>query len=252
MKCRYERLRMNEQSGMTFLEVMLSIFVLLIISVAATNLIRHGIDMQFALSQRSKVRHRLSIAIDKLNSDIEHSFWLDRNRTSNDMLERSYKNHFSIKTRSGQTTLKLTSMNHQPIFQNANESDQSYIIYKVEEDRDTGVRKLLRGESKYIPRDFADKIPAEVLVTNIKSLTVKAWDGQAFKDSWNSDRSDWRGMVPHMVEVIIEAYDEDPFEGERFEHSEDKPSSKLRTVIYVPRTQGSKQKKDPSSNPKYY
>lgn len=241
----------HHESGMSFLEVIFSIMILLVLSMTAASLIRSGVDLQINLSQQSKVKHRLSIAMEKLNHDIEHAFLLDSKRSEYAFTERKTKTHFSIKTRGESATLMLTAMNHRPVRQNSGEGDQTFIVYTVETDTDTGMQNLYRGETKFIPESFDDRIPKEIIAKNVKALRVKAWNGTDFKDAWNTERSEHRDLLPYMVEVEVEVYEDDPVEGERFEADSDLPTSTLRTVVYLARSWGFKQKRPPSKSIKY-
>ena len=241
----------KHDSGMTFLEVIFAIMILLVLSMAAASLIRSGVDLQLVLSQQSKINHRLSVAMTKLSHDIEHIFLVDRKRQEYLYNERKTKTHFSIKTRSNSATLMFTAMNHRPLIANSAESDQTFIVYQVETDSETGMKHLYRGETKYIPATFDDRIPKQIIAKNVKALRVKAWDGQSFKEEWNTDRSDWKGILPAMVEVEIEIFEDDPVEGERLDESSN-PTSVMRTLIYLPRSWGHRQRKSPSKEPKYF
>lgn len=237
---------------MSLLEVIFAIMILLVLAMTSASLIRNGVDLQVSLAQQSKVAHRLSVAMKKLSSDLRHAYVFDRKRPELLFTSRTMKAHFSVKTRGDNATLMLTTMNHRPLVMNSKESDQTFVVYKLEEDRDTGMTNLHRGVTKYIPEKFEDRIPTQILAQNIKSFKVRPWNGNSWRDQWNSDKSTWRDKLPHMVEIEIEAYDEDPFEGERVDDTEDRSSSILRTVIYIPRTWGMKQVKSPSSQPKYF
>lgn len=242
----------NRESGMTLLEVIFAIMILLVLAMTSASLIRNGVELQMSLSQQSKVSHRMSVAIKKLSSDLEHAFLIDRKRPEYLYTSRTMKTHFSVKTRGNVATLMMTTMNHRPLVENSPEGDQTFVVYKLELDNDTGMTHLRRGTTKGIPERFRDNIPTQIIAQNIKSFRIKAWDGIAWKDTWNSDKSTWRDLLPHMVEIEVEAYEEDPLEGDRFDDSEDQASSLVRTVIYLPRAQGMKDIKKPSSQPKYY
>ena len=238
---------------MTFLEVIFSIMILLVLAMTAASLIRNGVDLQMSLSQQAKVSHGLSVAMKRLTSDLQHAFLIDRKRLEYFFSTRKMKTYFEVKTRGNNSTLMLTAMNNQARMMNAQESDQTFIVYRVERDDTTGLSNLLRGQTKYIPERFRERdVPTEVLAKNIRALRIKPWDGNQFRNEWNSDKAEWRDKLPYMVEVEIEAYEVDLIDEERVEDESQTPYSTMRTVIYIPRARGKKQRRDPSSQPKRY
>ena len=241
------------QEGMTFLEVIFAILILLVLSVASASLIRNGVDLQIALSDQSRVSHRIAVVMKKVTSDLEHSYMIDRKRPEYFYTTRRMKTHFSVKTRGDSATLMLTTMNHRALVKDSPEGDQTFVVYKIEEDSDTGMKNLMRGETKFIPERFRENdVPMKILAENVKGFRIRPWNGTDFKDAWNSDRSEQRDTLPHMVEVEIEVYENDPLEGERFDDSIEQPTTISRTTVYIPRSWGSKEPKQRSSQPKYF
>ena len=64
-KCSYKD-KCRAQSGMSLLEVIFAIMILLVLAMTSASLIRNGVDLQVSLAQQSKVAHRLSVAMKKL------------------------------------------------------------------------------------------------------------------------------------------------------------------------------------------
>ncbi|SME95503.1 Type II secretion system (T2SS), protein J [Pseudobacteriovorax antillogorgiicola] len=237
---------------MTFLEVIFAIMILLVLSITAATLMRTGVDLQLSLSEQARVSHRLAVAMKRLTNDLQHAYMIERQRPEYLYTTRKMKTHFEVKTRGNNATVMLTTMNNKPMVANSPEADQTFVVYKIEQDTDTGMSNLYRGQTKYIPEDFRENdVPMEVLAKNVRSLRVRPWDGTDWKDEWNSSKSEWRDLLPYMVQIEIEAYEVDPLEGERFEEA-DQPYSTMRTVVYIPRSWGSSQKKQPSSQPPKY
>ena len=123
------------ESGMTLLEIIISLMILLSMSMAAATLIRNGIDLKINLSQQSKVTHRLSIAMEKISRDIQHAF-LEESLRKDRLPSRRTKAIFKSKVRSDSSIISFTTMSHKPLLMNANESDQTYVMYKVDRDKD--------------------------------------------------------------------------------------------------------------------
>jgi hypothetical protein len=150
--------------------------------------------------------------------------------------------------------LAMTSFVHQALLKNAHESDQSYIVYKLMQDKEkgSGPKNLYRGETKVMPADFREDPPLRLLARAVKSFRVKPWNGEQWeKDQWDSTRSEWRNLLPSMVEVQIEGY-EDDMEGTNETPSDTAPTAIVKTVVYIPRSLGMKELKQRSNSPRWY
>ena len=59
-------------------------------------------------------------------------------------------------------------MSHEPIVANSHQSDQTYVIYKIEKDFDTNMLALYSGETAVIPEKLDDDAPFELLAKHVK------------------------------------------------------------------------------------
>ncbi len=242
---------LKKQEGLSLLEVIFAVMILLVLTVASAQMIRNGVDIQVALSEQARINHSMDVVIQKLTADLEHAYLVNRRRGENFYTERRYKTYFSLDEKHGSGELRFTTMNHRPLVATSAESDQSFVVYRVEKD-DFGVSHLFRGETKIIPEDFENDIPMNLLARNIKSLKLEAWNGDSWTEDWNSNKSDFRDILPQMVKIKIEGYAMDIPEGETFNDSEPIPTNKLRTIVYLPRSWGMKEPKTRNSSPKYF
>ena len=232
------------QGGFTLIEVILSISLLLLISIAATTMIRNSLRLRVAIGETDKVSHRLNVAMQTIANDLQHAFILETLRPELNFIGRTTKAVFQ-QDREG---FRLTTMSHRPVRAGSGQSDQTYITYELKKSEVSPDRTdLLRGVSPGIPASFNDDVPAEVLVRSIKALELKFWDGDRWVEAWDTNKGDFRNMLPGMVRVEIEAWDYVP-EGEAEKDEEqDKFTSRLSTIVYLPRSWGLKEKKDISA-----
>lgn len=246
----------HAQSGFTLLEVIMSITILLSISLAATQMIRTSINMREAISESSQVNHRLAVVMQRVVADIQHSFLISTLRPEYNFGGRATKATFKMKRGSGDNTeLALTTMNHEAVMANSHQSDQSYVLYRLEEDKyNRDVMNLYRGETKVLPTSFSEDPPMMLFARNIKSFKVYPWTGETWeKDRWDTDRADWRNMLPQMVMVEVEAYEEEnQAESGRLDAGRDKPTVRMNTVVYLPQSYGMKEPKERSKSLKWY
>jgi type II secretory pathway pseudopilin PulG len=243
---------MSEESGMTILEIIIAIVLLLVMTISTSSLLTNGIDMRLELSQRSKVNHRLAIAMQRITEDLQHAFLLNFKRQEylDYVTTRATKSLFLVKSWENNAELRLTTLTHKPRVASAHESDQTFVIYRIEKDKDNQRPHLYRGETPTIPMNFEDDVPMVVLAKNIKALRISPWNGEKWIEEWNTGRSDWRDSLPRMVKVEIDAYTNE-LQDETAQYAEGDPVTTLRTVVMIPRAVDTKEVKDRSKTLKW-
>lgn len=240
------------EAGMTLLEILISITLLMIMTLATSSLLRNGIDMRLELSQRSKVNHRLSVAMNRITDDLQQAFLLNFKRQEflDYVTTRQTKSLFLVKRSENNSELRLTTLTHKPMIASAHESDQTFVIYKIEKDRDNQRPHLFRGETKVIPQNFEDDVPMVVLAKNIKALRIMPWNGSTWEEEWNTGKSDFRDTLPRMVKLEVDAYVNE-LEDDTAQYGENDPITTLRTVVAIPRAMDMKEIKDRSKGIKW-
>ncbi len=248
----HERLTTHgREAGMTLIEIIFAVTLILIMTIATSSVIRSGIDMKVELSQKAKVNHRLMVVMQRIVDDLEQAFILDSQRLELNYVERATKSIFAIAPASSNSELRLTTMSHQAIYANAPESDQTFVLYKLEKDNKTQLTHLYRGDSKIIPTNFDEDPPLQILARNIKSMKIFAWNGEDWREEWNSNKADFRNMLPRMVRIEIEAYSDEPLDESRGIEEND-PSTAIRTVVFIPRSVQNREPRDPPKAVKYF
>ena len=116
---------------------------------------------------------------------------------------------FYTKLSSDTSELRFTTMSHEPIVANSHQSDQTYVIYKIEKDFDTNMLALYRGETKVIPEKLDDDAPFELLAKHVKAIRVWGWNGDGWKERWDTRKSEFKHMLPKMVKLEVEVFDKE-------------------------------------------
>ncbi len=237
------------ESGMTLLEILISISLLMVMTIATSSLLRNGIDMRIELSQKSKVNHRLAVVMEHITRDLQHAFLLNFKRPEflDYVTTRATKSIFFVKLWDNSSELRLTTLTHKAMVASAHESDQTFVVYKIEKDKDNQRPHLFRGETPYIPSNFEEDVPTVILAKNIKAIRIKPWDGENWKDEWNSGKADWRDTLPRMVKVELDAYLNE-LEDETGQYGENDPITTIRTVVAIPKAVEMKELKEGSKN----
>lgn len=233
------------ETGFTLLEVVISIAIIAVITLSVASILRSSYGIRTTLSDRSKINHRLANAMERLVSDLQHAYIVPTTDTERNGEGRRQKGIFQIDTTGDQYRLRFTTMAHRSRFKNSAEGDATFVVYELKDNPQTpGRMDLTRSESPRVPEDFRDNPGAAPLARWIKRLEVKPWTGDDWsKDRWDSSRSDWRNKMPRMVQVTLEAWDEEPppmdapAEVNAGPWSDDAPTVTLNTVVYLPYAQ---------------
>ena len=239
----------DSQSGMTLLEIIFSVTLMLIMTMATASVLRNGLDMRLELSQRSRVTHRMNIVLQRLSDDLQHAFIIPSQQVF--IRKAEIKTLFRIKPWDNSSELRLTTMNHVSHQSGTHESDQTFVLYRIEKDNRSNRPHLYRGEAAVIPENLDQDIPMSVLSRNIKAIRISPWNGEDWRDEWDSNRSDWRDVLPRMVKIEIEAYAYDPADPDEPIGDKD-PTVTMRSIVFIPRAVFTKEPKDPVKTAKYY
>lgn len=225
---------LTSEAGFTLIEVILTMGILLSLTIVATNVIKNSIDMRTDLSIQINTNHRLINAMDRLTNDLEHAFIVSRKRPEGFNPQRRTKTLFRIKP-GERSELAFTTLSRLNITKNSGESDQTFVFYELRQDDETGRTNLYRGEADVLPENFSEVKATTMIAKDIKVFDIKGWNGTDFsKNSWNSDSSSQRDLLPKMVSIRLEAWDfahdADIGEGVNIEDL----TTELETAIYLP------------------
>lgn len=225
----------SSQKGFTLLEVLITLSILVGMVFAVSQMMKASLDLRFALSQNSLITHRLSVIMNSLSHDLSHAFLVSsKNSVRTGGKKRTL---FRIEKPAGSSDiLSMTYMGHQAIRENAKESDMSYVVYEVKDSKTNPSRKnLYRGEFPRVPDNFKEQPPMHLLVENVHSIKLEAWNGDGWSaDKWDSSSGDSENRLPHMVRVTIKVWSQDPMEaGEKSTDSDD-DFAQLGSIVYLP------------------
>jgi type II secretory pathway component PulJ len=150
--------------------------------------------------------HEIRLAMSRISRDLSAAY-ISANEDQNQQERRTM---FIGKSQGDVDELRFSSMSHQVLWADANESEQTVITYEPELDPDDSRRtNLLRREQRRPNNDPSRPEPADadVLVRDVKRLRFEHWDwrDKRWKDAWDSTRADGeRGRVPSRVRITLE------------------------------------------------
>ena len=215
----------NKQTGMTLLEVILSLGILASLMMAVSMLLKNSSEMKEGISQAGNVNHRLQFAISKLSNDLAHAFMVQKTD-----LDRRTKALFLIEKQGESDKLSLTTFTHRAKKLHSKEADMTYIVYEVKRSEEGGIH-LYRGEAARIPESFHAAPPMVLLTKSIKSLRIVPWDGERWvRERWDSRQRAYRNKIPYMVRIELAAYEEE--EVTTNDNLEEMTTVSLKTVAF--------------------
>lgn len=225
----------KRESGFSLLEVVITIGIMMSLTMAVASMLRGGFEVKEGLSQRSKVIHRLTVAMTKLSADIQEAFLVSTKDVAKNGIGRNMKTVFRIEKTGSGDKLALTTKTHRPMQAGTHESELTYVTYELLDTKDaTGRKDLYRSESPYIPADLREDQPMRLLSRGIKTMTLEFWTGERWsKDYWDTGRSDTRGRLPKLVRITLEAWSQDRLDGDGQDDTIDQATERLQTVVYV-------------------
>jgi hypothetical protein len=108
--------------------------------------------------------------------------------------------------------LRFSSMSHEVMWADANESEQTVIGYAAEADQDDrSVTNLIRREQRRPTNEpgASREEPADVdvLIRRVKRVHFEYWDwkDKAWQETWDSTQADAeRGRIPTRVRITLE------------------------------------------------
>ena len=247
----------QNQSGMTLLEIMVTMGILLSLTVAVSSLLRSTLDVKQALARESRINHRLSLASSRIAYDIEHAFITGLNDEHRGGATRRFKTIFKIDKGGETDKLYLSTSGQMPLRKLAKEGDTGYVVYEVRDAKDAPGRKhLYRGYSPLTLDDLKADPPMKLLVRNIKSIKVIPWRGDDWTtDRWDSSRGEWRDRLPQMVKLEIDTWSEDDnvgTEANPIAQSGEPGVVSVKTVVRLQNARFMKEIKQPKTSMRLY
>jgi prepilin-type N-terminal cleavage/methylation domain-containing protein len=203
--------RRDRQSGMTLMEIMIAVAILaFMMSLIWTTLSRTS---QTARSYEVSVDRatEMRVGLARVVADLEHAY-LSKNEDTNAMDRRT---RFTGKDGGDVDELSFSSLGHQVLWAEANESDQTLITYYAGADRqDSQKTNWLRREQRRLTdaqessKSMASEV--DVVLRDIEEVDFQYWDwkDQEWKEDWDSTKQDaQKDRMPTRVKIIVKYKD---------------------------------------------
>lgn len=195
----------NPQAGMTLLEIMIAIAVLVVMMTLAWKTISNTSESKKVFERYEERNHELRMALGRIVRDFEGAY-LSSNETPNAVYPRTM---FVAKSSGKVPQIRFSTLGHRGLWADANESEQTVISYLPHDDREhPGVVDWVRREQRRMSNELPDEEPADydVLVHDIGSAKLEFWNwkNNDWQDTWDTTQADaQKGLLPSRIRITV-------------------------------------------------
>ncbi len=192
--------------GMTLMEVLLALAIVSTMMLLAWSTIQATAQVKVSVEDFQSRNHEIRVAMARMNKDLS-SAYISANENPN-LTER--RTLFKGKSSGTVDDLRFSSLAHRPLWANANESEQTLIVYSAERDPDDpSVTNLLRRESRRLSNQPWKSEPADVdiLLSDVEQVSFEYWDwkDKSWKKRWDTTGADGqKNRLPSRVKITVE------------------------------------------------
>ena len=197
--------RKNE-FGFTLLEIILALGILATIGVITINILSDQISTRQKLGQLNDDQHSLDAALNRMARDIQGAYLPNPKLIA----------YLNIGNRSnppkfvqGRDSIILFTFAYHSYLNGSNESNQAFVKYSMSANpKDASKMQLIRVTDT----DFVDSIDkddtglSQTLLEDVESFKLQFWDGNKFRDDWDSTSGDTQNKLPKMVKIHLSSY----------------------------------------------
>ncbi len=193
------------QAGMTLLEIMISIAILVVMMSLAWRTISNTSQSKKTFERYEERNHELRMALGRIVRDFEATY-LSKNEDPNASHPRTM---LIAKSGSKLPEIRFSTLGHRVLWADANESEQTVISYIARDDPErSGVVDWVRREQRRMSNEPPENEPADydVLIHDIVSAKLEFWNWKSvsWQDTWNTTQSDGqKGWLPSRVRITI-------------------------------------------------
>jgi prepilin-type N-terminal cleavage/methylation domain-containing protein len=195
----------NHQSGMTLLEVMIAVAILVVMMTLAWKTIANTSESKKVFERYEERNHELRMALGQIVRDFEAAY-LSLNEDPNAVHRRTM---FIAKSSFRLPDIRFSTMGHRVLWADANESEQTVISYVAHDDPEhAGVVDWVRREQRRLSNENPESEPADydVLVHDIAAAKLEFfnWKTAAWQDTWDTTQIDGqRNFLPSRVRITL-------------------------------------------------
>jgi len=193
--------RQTGQTGMTLIEIMISLAIIGFMMAMAWSTITNASNARVTFVGLEERNHEVRIAMARMVQDLQGAYL-----SSNE--DQNFDNRRTLFVGKSEE-LRFSSFGHSTLWADANESDQTLIVYYLDSDRSTpGKEALYRRELRRTSNEPWEGEPAEldILLRSVEKLSIQYWDwkDKKWQESWDSTKQDGEAKrLPTRVRIEV-------------------------------------------------
>jgi prepilin-type N-terminal cleavage/methylation domain-containing protein len=193
------------QSGMTLIEVMIAIAILVVMMTLAWKTIANTSETKKQFERYEERNHELRMALGRIVRDFEAAY-LSLNEDPNAVNRRTM---FIAKSSFKLPEVRFSTLGHRVLWADANESEQTVISYMSHDDPNRSgvvdwVRREQRRPSNLQPSEEAADY--DILVHDIAGAKLEFWNwkNSEWQATWDTTQIDGqKGFLPSRVRITL-------------------------------------------------
>lgn len=201
----------SRQRGLSLLEIALAVTIVAIMGSLTWGSLARSFDAYETVTEVDQRYHNIRVAMDRMSRELAAAFLTSNARHKNAQRGRKWVTQFKAKPDGDFAKINFVAFAHQILLKDAKESDQCELGYFVDADPDKpGVLNLMRREAYLIDTEPEEGGRAEILAENIKKFTLRFWNARSeeWVDTWDTEKSEFTGRLPAVVEIGLVILDE--------------------------------------------
>ena len=193
------------QSGMTLLEVMIAVAILVAMMGLSWRTIITASHASREYAKYAERDHELRVAMDRVVTDLE-SAYLSKNEDENATHHRTL---FHARKSGKVPEVRFSTLAHRVLWADAKESEQTQVFYSAMTDPDDPAKtNWIRREQRRLSNENPEDVPADldVLVRDVEQIEITFWDwhDEKWVDDWDTTAADGqKGRLPTRARIVI-------------------------------------------------
>ncbi len=205
------RLQRARRRGLSLLEVMVAISIVLVMSVFSMSALSNAIEMKNLLAQKDETTRSARVAMGRLRRELQLAFLSDFPQA----VER-YNTVFVGIDDGTVDTVFFSSFAHQRLYRNARECDQTSITVWGEDAEEGPGYTLWHREAPRVGEEPDEGGPIQPLAHNVRTFNLRFLDPRTneWLDEWDNRKSDTPGL-PRAVQIGLVLIGPDPNDSDK-------------------------------------
>lgn len=195
--------------GFTLMEVMIALAIVTVLAALVYGSFNPTYQAKQEVEAQAERYHGLRLALGRMSREIGMAYISDRYDAKR---YRERPTQFVAQHSGQRDKLRFNTFGHVRLYEDAKESDQSVVEYRVDRHpEDPKVNALIRREKTVIDDRPEDGGTETVLATGIDGLQFEFWDVKK-KDwvtDWDTTDRAWSTHLPQRVRITIHAKGDD-------------------------------------------